>query len=405
MRHLDLSRADLTHSVRAPWRDAVSAWLDRLWTQPGIYRWALSNPVTRWFTQYRTRQVFNLMAGFVHTQVLLACVRLRILERVMEAPKTLAELATLTQVPAAGLQRLIQSAVTLRLLEHRGAYRFGLGPLGAPIVSHPGIQAMIEHNQLLYQDMVDPVAILQESWSGEMSEYWPYAQDNSQHLRGNRLAEGSTQPHADSHNAQAFARYSELMAASQTFVIEEILSSYPFDECRWVMDVGGGQGRFASELAKAYPHLHVTLFDLPDVCTVSARIVARNGLSDRIQVTPGDFTQDALPIGADLVTLVRIAHDHSDDVVLALLKSIYASLPTGGGLLIAEPMANEPGEKPEGDAYFHFYLLAMGSGRLRTPVELMQLMHQAGFTHIEQIPNPMPVHAKLVLGRKSKCLP
>ena len=215
-----------------------------------------------------------------------------------------------------------------------------------------------------------------------MSEYWPYAQDNSQNPTGTRVNKGQATPQNDSHSAQAFARYSELMAASQTFVIEEILASYPFQDCKLVMDVGGGQGRFACELAKNYPHLQVTLFDLPDVCTVSSRIVARNGLSDRIQVVPGDFTQDALPTGAELVTLVRIAHDHSDDVVLALLKSIYASLP-----------------------YFHFYLLAMGSGRLRTPMELMQLMHLAGFTHIEQIPNPMPVHAKLVLGRKSKCLP
>jgi demethylspheroidene O-methyltransferase len=395
MRHLDLSRADLTHSERPHWRDAFSAWLDRLLTQPGIYRWALSNPVTRWFTQYRTRQVFDLMAGFVHTQVLLGCVRLNILERVMESPKTLDELAALTHVPAAGLQRLIQSAVTLRLLEHRGQFRFGLGALGAPIVSHPGIKAMIEHNQLLYQDMVDPVAILQESWSGEMSEYWPYAQDVQDKAPSQDRAV----------QAQAFARYSELMAASQTFVIEEILSSFPFEDCQSVLDVGGGQGRFASELAKSHPHLRVALFDLPDVCTVSSRIVARNGLSDRIQVTPGDFTQDALPTGADLVTLVRIAHDHGDEVVLALLKSIYASLPAGGSLLIAEPMANEPGEKPQGDAYFHFYLLAMGSGRLRTPLELMQLMHQAGFSHLEQVPNAMPVHAKLLLGRKSKCLP
>jgi len=396
MRHLDLSRAELTHSVRTHWRDALSAWLDKILTQPHIYRWALSNPITRWFTQYRTRQVFNLMAGFVHTQVLLGCVRLRILEHVMASPKTLAELSVLTQVHAAGLQRLVQSAVTLRLLEHRGQYRFGLGPLGAPIVSHPGIQAMIEHNQLLYQDMVDPVAILQESWSGEMSQYWPYAQEKPL---------PNAPDVASDHNAQAYARYSELMAASQTFVIEEILSFYPFDDCEKVLDIGGGQGRFATELAKNYPHLRITLFDLPDVCTVSSRIVARNAMADRIRVIPGDFTKDALPTGADLVTLIRIAHDHCDEVVLALLKSIYASLPAGGSLLIAEPMANEPGEKPEGDAYFHFYLLAMGSGRLRTPMELMQLMHQAGFSHLEQIPNAMPVHAKMLLGRKSKYLP
>ena len=131
---------------------------------------------------------------------------------------------------------------------------------------------MIEHNQLLYQDMVDPVAILQESWSGEMSQYWPYAQEKPL---------PNTPDVASDHNAQAYARYSELMAASQTFVIEEILSFYPFDDCEKVLDIGGGQGRFATELAKNYPHLRITLFDLPDVCTVSSRIVARNAMADR----------------------------------------------------------------------------------------------------------------------------
>jgi len=123
MRHLDLSRADLTHLDRPAWRDRLAAWIDDLLTRPGLYRWALSNPLTRWFTQHRTRQVFNLMAGFVHTQVLLGCVRLNLLELVRPAPKTLEELAVLTRVPAAGLQRLVQSAVSLGLLEQRSQRR------------------------------------------------------------------------------------------------------------------------------------------------------------------------------------------------------------------------------------------------------------------------------------------
>jgi demethylspheroidene O-methyltransferase len=309
---------------------------------------------------------------------------------VKQSPKNLNELSSLTRVPAAGLQRLIQSAVNLGLLEYRGNFRLGLGPLGSPVVSHPGIKAMIEHNHLLYLDMVDPVAILQDTWSGEMSEYWPYAKN---------------QGHNTS-SSHAYARYSELMAASQSFVIEEILSTFSFQDYSKVLDVGGGQGRFACELARKNPSLQVSLFDLPEVCQVSSQMVARQGLSHRVQIACGDFTKNTLPVGADLVTLVRIAHDHCDAVVLALLKSIYACLPAGGSLLIAEPMANEPDEKSVGDdAYFHFYLLAMGSGRLRTPTELMQLMQQAGFGHIELVPNAMPVHARLLLGRKTKCLP
>ena len=49
--------------------------------------------------------------------------------------------------------------------------------------------------------------------------------------------------------------------------------------------------------------------------------------------------------------------------------------------------------------------MAMGSGRLRTPQALNALMAQAGFTHIELVPNPMPLHAQLLVGRKSRCLP
>jgi len=58
-----------------------------------------------------------------------------------------------------------------------------------------------------------------------------------------------------------------------------------------------------------------------------------------------------------------------------------------------------------GDAYFHFYLLAMGSGRLRTANELGHMMAQAGFTHIEAVPNAVPLQTQILVGRKSQCLP
>jgi demethylspheroidene O-methyltransferase len=47
----------------------------------------------------------------------------------------------------------------------------------------------------------------------------------------------------------------------------------------------------------------------------------------------------------------------------------------------------------------------MGAGRLRTPQELQTMMQEAGFTHLELVPNAMPIHARILLGRKSQCLP
>ena len=103
----------------------------------------------------------------------------------------------------------------------------------------------------------------------------------------------------------------------------------------------------------------------------------------------------------DLVTMVRIAHDHSDEVVAALFRKIYLALPSQGTLLVAEPMAQADGKGAKHDAYFHFYLLAMGEGRLRTPETLSQMMFEAGFDQVKALSNPMPIHARILVAYKS----
>jgi demethylspheroidene O-methyltransferase len=370
--------------------------LERWYAHPGLYRWSLGNPFTRWLTQRRTRKLFDLMAGFVHSQVLLGCVRLDLFRALHQAPADLASLAQRTGLAPAVLQRLLLSAVALGLLEHRSQGRFGLGPLGVPLAQHEGIAQMIEHNHLLYQDMQDPVQFLNNAWSGGMAEYWPYAHEKP----------AVAMPASE---VDKFTRYSQLMAASQGFVVQEILSSYFFDEHRCVLDVGAGKGRFVSELAAHAPHLTFKMFDLPPVLALAREGLQAKGLGDRVALHPGSFLDDPLPEGADLITLVRVAHDHPDAVVRQILQKAFAALPLGGVLLLAEPMAqpDEEAGQPEAsvDAYFHFYLLAMGAGRLRTPHELQTMMQEAGFTHIEQVPNAMPIHARILVGRKSQCLP
>jgi demethylspheroidene O-methyltransferase len=391
---LDLASVPASGRGAESWHDRFLAWLERLYASPRLYSFSLTNPLTRWVTRRRTQKLFDLMAGFVHTQVMLACIRLDLFKMLHQAPADLHHIAARVNMPAPVLQRLLLSAVSLDLLECRSGARFGLGPLGVPLATHDGIAAMIEHNHLLYADMQDPVGFLKNAWQGDMAAYWPYAHD----------------AHAAAREPEdKFSRYSDLMAASQGFVIEEILSSYFFDEHQCVLDVGAGKGRFASELATHAPHLKVKLFDLPPVLELAKANVQQRGLSDRMSFHPGSFLHDDLPSGADLITLVRVAHDHPDDVVRQLLQKIHAALPWGGVLLLAEPMAQALSESYAGpaqsDAYFHFYLLAMGAGRLRTPEELMHLMAEAGFGQIEHLPNAMPIHAQLIVGRKSKCLP
>ena len=69
-----------------------------------------------------------------------------------------------------------------------------------------------------------------------------------------------------------------------------------------------------------------------------------------------------------------------------------------GRLVIAEPMADAPGAKRVGDAYFGFYLLAMGSGRARRPEELKALLKAAGFSRSWVVPTRMPLQTGLVVA-------
>ena len=383
-------------ALRAPperpaWRRALDARIDRWMADPGLYRWAVANPVTRWLTRRRADQLFETMAGFVHTQVLLSCVRLRLFEAVYDRPRTLDELSASCGVPASSLERLLRSAVALRLLSTRGGGCYGLGPLGRPVAADPGLRAMIEHNAVLYEDMRDPLALMRGA-DAAMNAYWPYTQSVDPESIG-RWAPDKV------------ALYSDLMASSQRFLIDELLASYHFSDHACVMDVGGGKGAWITALARQVPGLKLKLFDLPPVADLARAHLAQTGVGDRVEVRGGSFTRDALPRGADLVTLLRVAHDHPDDVVRGLLGAIHEALPVGGTLLLAEPMAEADDRPATADAYFHFYLLAMGAGRLRTPAELARLMTEAGFTHIEQVPNPMPLHGRILLGRKSSGLP
>ena len=376
------------------WQDSLLQWLERLYASPRLYRWSLSNPLTRWITKRRTQQIFDLMSGFVYSQVLLGCVRLDLFKMLYQKPLDLQQISLQTRVSEQALQKLLVSAVSLGLLESRSHQRFGLGALGVPLAMHPGIGAMVEHNHLLYRDMQDPLAFLNNAWQGDMAEYWPYAHDAQ---AAERVAQ------------EKFSRYSDLMASSQEFVVQEILKSYYFEEHRCVLDVGAGKGRFASELALHAKHLKLKLFDLPPVLELAKATFQSKGLIDRLSLCPGNFLHDPLPQGADLVTLVRVAHDHPDEVVQQLLQKIHDALPVGGILLLAEPMAKTYSQSADGptqtDVYFHFYLLAMGAGRLRTPEELMLMMSKAGFVGLELLPNNMPIHARILLGRKPKCLP
>lgn len=363
------------------------AWRDRMLASPAFHRFAARFALTRPMARREARALFDLMAGFVYSQVLYACVKLDVFSLLSRGVMTTAELENALRLTNEATHRLLWAAESLRLLESRGPDQWGLGMLGGVMVNNQAIAALVEHHASLYADLRDPVALLRGETDPSLARYWPYA--------------GEGGPRAPSElTDEQVAAYSALMSASQPLVAREILAHYDFSRHSHLLDVGGGEGTFLLEAGRAHPHLQLSLFDLPAVAHRAREKFSRE-FNGRAVAHGGSFFETPLPQGADVATLIRVLYDHDDDRAQAILNAVGRALSPGATLVVAEPMSGTPGAEPMGAAYFGFYLLAMGKGKSRTPDALAQMMRRAGFGPPKLMANDLPLQVRILVSLRS----
>lgn len=341
-------------------QSAFGDFRNKLVSDPAFRKGAKAFPPTRAQARNNARALFDLMAGFVYTQTVLACTKIDLFNFLKAGPQPVTAIAAQADLPVEGATQLARAAASINLLETRGHNWFALGPLGAALVDEPGLKAMIEHHQLFYDDLRDPLAILRGEGGTQLAAFWGY---------------GEEEGHAGRPDA-----YSKLMADTLPMVAEEIFAVCTLKRHKKLMDVGGGEGAFLLEVAAHAPNLSLALFDLPPVAERAQARLDAVGLGNEAEIHAGSFLDDALPGGADVISLVRILHDHGDENAMKLLHACRAAIEPGGKLLVAEPMSEALGAAPMGDAYFGFYLSAMKTGRPRTASELSAMVEAAGFS-------------------------
>ncbi|MEJ8562583.1 methyltransferase [Yoonia sp. GPGPB17] len=339
--------------------------ITRLIASRGFQKWAARFPLTRRFVRSEGGAMFDLVAGFCYSQVLQAFVKLRLPELLLTQEMTPEALAAEVDIPQDRMPVLLAATTSIGLIKRRRSGRYALTTRGAALAGVPGLAGMIEHHNVLYLDLADPVAFFRGEVETELAEFWPY-------VFGAQGAQDSA----------TVATYSQLMADSQVLVAEDTLATVQLSGCRRILDVGGGTGAFLTAVGLAHPDLRMTLFDLPAVVPSAAKRFADAGLSDRVDIVSGSFRDDRLPQGADVISLIRVLYDHADETVIALLRSAYDALPVGGRILVSEPMTGGDTPQRAGDAYFALYCMAMRTGRARSQAQIAALLAQAGFSEI-----------------------
>ena len=311
-----------------------SNWFTRLVARPDFQRIASRLPFGQTIAKRDGAEIFDILQGFVASQVLTALVELGILERLLNEPDSADNLALSHGIPVDRMHRLLRAGVALGLLSIQRDGRFALARKGAAILGVPGLGAMIRHNRAFYDDLSDPVAFLKGEGETNLQRFWPYVFGQA----------GKVEP-------DVAERYSDLMAQSQVLVAQDTLRMVSLKGVSRLLDVGGGSGMFLSHVLRKHPHMAGALLDLPEVLPAARAFLAKENLIDRVRLCPGSFRDDPFPEAVDAISLIRVLYDHDDASVARLIAKAFDSLPAGGRLNNSEPMAPGTHAYPTGDEY------------------------------------------------------
>ena len=341
-------------------------------------------PIIRALVSYEGNKIHEVMSGFVYSQILHLLISLGIFQFLRKEGRSLDEVSQFLEITSERSLLLLRGGCALNLICFK-RNRYWLTRIGAQIIGVPGLMDMIQHNQILYRDLIDPVMVLRGSNETELSHFWPYVRKEAKKKKI---------------SAKVSADYSRLMQTSQRLVAEQTLQAYSFRGVKRILDIGGGTGAFLLAVKSKYPEIEATVFDLPNVISVAKSNKHKGDSLAKLILCPGDFLKDDFPSNQNVICLVRVLYDHEDSTVELLLKRIYEALPKGGSLLITEPMSGGSKAMRSSDCYFSFYTLAMMTGKVRSFEEHKAILLKSGFSNIVRHSVSAPFITQVMSARK-----
>jgi len=329
--------------------------------------------------------VIDLIEAFRRSKTMFAAVKLGVFDRLERGPADAATLAAELDAQTEPLERLLDACAGLGLLGRQDG-RYANKPVAAEYLCRSSEHALTGY--ILYSnDVLFQVWAHLEDAVREGSHRW-------------KQTFGLTGPIFDHFFKTDEAMRTFLMGMHGFGVLSspKVVAVFDLSRFQKLVDLGGATGHLAIAACERYPELQAAVFDLPRVIEVAREEVGRSSVASRIELLAGDFFRDALP-EADLYSVGRILHDWSEDKIRALLEKIYARLPSGGGLLIAEKLLAEDKTGPTPAHMQSLNMLVCTEGKERTVGEYRALLEAAGFADVQGRRTGAPLDAVLALKK------
>ncbi len=326
--------------------------------------------------------LMEMARGYRAAQILFACVELGVFEAIAAGARTATEVAMATQADARGTELLLNAAVAIGLVEKREK-RFFNTPMAETCLIHGGRGYIADSLKL------------------ESAFYRRWGHLTVAVKTGQRPEDNVRDEQADDWVSRfEYALYN--MARPIAPFIADALA-LPEDRALRVLDVGGGHGGYSIALARRYPRLTATVFELPRVVPVTREIVAQAGLADRVSVHEGDFQRDELGNGYDLALVFGVLNGEPPEGRPALIAKVFAALNPGGRIVLRDCVLDAGRTGPPEAAIFALQmLLATDAGGLDTCDEWTRWLIEAGFTRPQPISLPAWIGSALIVADRPR---
>jgi len=305
-------------------------------------------------------RILRLAQSFMESRILLTAAELNAFTILQKAPLTAQEAARKIGGDVKALASLLDAVAAMGLLEKKDGTYF----------CEPSVaQFLADDSPVTVRPIVLHMASLWTRWS---------------HLSG--IVEGRPAPTKQlgfTRNPEELQAFIGAMHSIGAPLAKQIVAAVDPSAAKSFLDVGGGSGTYAIAFLHASPEMKATIFDLPEVIEMARTRLVQEGLLDRITLAAGNYHQDELPGGQDLVLLSAIIHSNSPEQNLSLYRKIFCALQPGGRILIRDHVMDPDRVQPKDGAIFAINMLVgtLG-GSTYTYEEIESDLSQAGFARI-----------------------